>query len=156
MWVLRPQSEQTACGLGTNPPPQKGAFEGNAHQRYCPLWVAVFEICSDCMSLLPWKARLYHYNSCVVVVHSCLQLRLIRHEWGASFFDVGASFKNYSCRLKEQSRSGLLALERTNCLRVGKIFPHNLYLHGYYSYNLILHSFTRTWYGYFWSWLGKL
>ena len=37
---------------------------------------------------------------CVVVVHSSLQPRLIRHEWGASFFDVGASLKNCSCCLK--------------------------------------------------------
>ena len=34
------------------------------------------------------------------MVHSCLQLRLIRHEWGASFFNMGASLKNYSCRLQ--------------------------------------------------------
>ena len=60
----------------------------------------------------------------VVVVHSCLQLRLIRHEWGASFFDVGASLKNCSCRLKEQSHASPSALKQTNCLRVGKIFPH--------------------------------
>ena len=52
-----------------------------------------------------------------VVVHSCLQLRLIKHEWGTSFFDVGASLKNCSCRLKEQSHAGSSAPERTNCLR---------------------------------------
>ena len=52
----------------------------------------------------------------VVVVHSCLQLRLTRHEWDASFFDVGASLKNCSCRLKEQSRAGPLIPERANCL----------------------------------------
>ena len=38
---------------------------------------------------------------CVVVVHSCLQPRLIRYEWGTSFFDVGASLKNCSHRLKK-------------------------------------------------------
>ena len=37
----------------------------------------------------------------VVVVHSYLQLRLIRHEWDASLFNVRASLKNCSCRLKE-------------------------------------------------------
>ena len=52
-----------------------------------------------------------------VVVHSCLQLRLIRHEWGASFFNMGASLKNYSCCLKEQSCAGPSAPEQTNCLR---------------------------------------
>ena len=36
--VLRPQSRQTTCGLRTNPPPQKDAFKGSAHQRYCALW----------------------------------------------------------------------------------------------------------------------
>ena len=30
--VLWPQSEQIACGLGTNPPPQKGAFKGSAYR----------------------------------------------------------------------------------------------------------------------------
>ena len=118
-----PRADKLLAGW-KNLPPQKGAFECSAHQGYCPLWVAVFEICSNRTDLLPWKARLYHYNSCVVVVHSCLQLRLIRHEWGASFFDVGASLKNCSCRLKEQSCAGPSALEQTNCLRVGKIFPH--------------------------------
>ena len=62
--VLRPQSRQTACGLGFIPPP------------------------------------------CVVMVHSCLQLRLIRHECGASFFDVGASLKNYSHRLQRTKPCG--------------------------------------------------
>ena len=32
---------------------------------------------------------------------TCLQPRLIRHEWGTSFFDVGASLKNCSHRLKK-------------------------------------------------------
>ena len=53
----------------------------------------------------------------VVVVHSCLQLRLIRQEWDASIFDVGASLKNCSCRLKEQSHAGPLIPERANCLQ---------------------------------------
>ena len=53
----------------------------------------------------------------VVVEPSCLQLRLIRHEWDASFFDVGASLKNCSCRLKEQSRAGPSIPERANCLQ---------------------------------------
>ena len=105
---------------------KKSAFKGNVHQRYCPLWVAVFETCSKHMVLLPRRAHLYHYNTCVVVVHSCLQLRLIRHEWGISFFDMGASLKNCSCRLKEQSRASPSALEQTNCLRVGKISSHKL------------------------------
>ena len=62
--------------------------------------------------------------TCVVVVHSCLQLRLIRHEWDTSFFDVGASLKNCSCRLKEQKHAGPSAPERTNYLRVWtKSFP---------------------------------
>ena len=41
-------------------------------------------------ALLPLcRARLYHYCVCVVVVHSCLELKLIRHGWGASLVDVG-------------------------------------------------------------------
>ena len=114
-----------ACGLGTNPPPQKGAFKDSAMQMYCSLWVVVFETCSDRTVLLPRRARLYHYNRCVVVVRSYLQLRLIRHEWGVSFFNVGASLKNYSRRLKEQSCASPLTLEWTNCLRAwNKILPH--------------------------------
>ena len=112
-----PKANKLLTGLDQNLPPQKGAFEGSAHQSYCLLWVAIFNTCFNCTGLLPQKARLYHYNTFVVVVHSYFQLRLIRHEWSASFFDVGASLKNYLCCLKEQSRAGLLALERTNCLR---------------------------------------
>ena len=41
-----------------------------------------------------------------VVVHSCLQLRLIRHEWGASFFDVGVSLKNCSRCLQRTKSCG--------------------------------------------------
>lgn len=32
-------------------------------QAVCLLWVAVFETCSDHMSLLPRRARRYHYNT---------------------------------------------------------------------------------------------
>ena len=45
-------------------------------------------------------------------------------EWGASFFDVGASLKNCSCHLKEQSCVGPLVSKQTNCLRVGKKSSH--------------------------------
>ena len=65
---------------------------------------------------------------CVVMVHSCLQLRLIRHEWSASFFDVGVSLKNCTRRLKEQDRVGPSAPERTNCLEVGKTSSHTNHL----------------------------
>ena len=51
------------------------------------------------------------FETCVVVVHSCFQLKLIRHEWDASFFDVEASLKNYSCRLNEQSHVSPSTLE---------------------------------------------
>ena len=45
-------------------------------------------------------------GAALVVVHSCLQLRLIRHEWGASFFDVGVSLKNFSCCLQRTKPCG--------------------------------------------------
>ena len=72
MWVLQLQRGQATYGLGTkilplkkkNPPPQKDIFEGNVHQMYCLLWVAIFESSSDRTALLPWKACLYHYNTC--------------------------------------------------------------------------------------------
>ena len=63
VWVLRPQRGKTACKLGFVPSPQKGTFEGDAHQRYCPLWVVVFETCSNHTVLLPRRAHLYHYNT---------------------------------------------------------------------------------------------
>ena len=41
-------------------------------------------------ALLPLcRAHLYHYCVCVVVVHSCLELKLIRYGWGVSLVDVG-------------------------------------------------------------------
>ena len=102
-------------------------------QEYCLLWGRMAH-----MALLPMvRAHLPTYKAqgssfldllytCVIVVHSYLQLRLIRHEWGVSFFNVGASLKNYSRRLKEQSRASPSALEWTNCLRAwNKILPHN-------------------------------
>ena len=120
-----PRANKLLTGLDQNPPPQKGAFEGNAHQSYCLLQVAIFETCFNCTSLLPQKARLHHYNTCVVVVHSYFQLRLIRHVWSASFFDVGASLKNCSCRLKEQSCADPSTPKQTNCLWAWiKILPH--------------------------------
>ena len=112
-----PKADKLFVGLEQILPHKKALLRTVPMQRYCSLWVVVFETCSD---------RLYHHNTCVVVVHSYLQLRLIRHEWGVSFFNVGASLKNYSRRLKEQSRASPLALEWTNCLRAwNKILPHN-------------------------------
>ena len=63
---------------------------------------------------------------CVVVVHSCLQLRLIRHEWGASFFEVGASLKNYSHRL-QRTKPWKSFDPKANKLLVGldSFLPHN-------------------------------
>ena len=48
VWVGRksilayPKANNTWLGVKTKVLPQKGAFEGNAHQKYRPLWVAVF------------------------------------------------------------------------------------------------------------------
>ena len=57
---------------------------------------------------LTWKlaCMLKTYRTCVVVIHSYLQLRLIRHEWGASFFDVGVSLKNCSRCLQRTKSCG--------------------------------------------------
>ena len=49
------------------------------------------------------------------MVHSCLQLR---HEWCASFYDVGASLKNYSRRLQKTNSCESFGL-RANKLLVG-------------------------------------
>ena len=59
------------------------------------------------------------------MVHSCLQLRLIRHEWGVSFFDVGASLKNYSCRLKRTKSCRSFGLKVDKLLAgLEQILPH--------------------------------
>ena len=61
----------------------------------------------------------------VVVVHSCLQLRLIMHEWGASFFEVGASLKNCSCRLKKTKSCGSFSPRADKLLAdLEQILPH--------------------------------
>ena len=65
-------------------------------------------------------------TTCVVVVYSCLQLRLIRHEFGASFFDVRASLKNYSRRLKRTKLYKSFS-PKANKLLAGleQILPHS-------------------------------
>ena len=50
--------------------------------------------------LLLCRACLYHYYTCVVVVHMCLGLKLIRHMWEASFPDVGLN-KSVKHELKQ-------------------------------------------------------
>ena len=117
MRVLQPQSKQIACRLGTNPPPQKDAFEGSAHQTvlFTLGWTGL-TLASTHTGSLSWRARLYRYNTCVGVIHSCLQLRLIRYKWGASFFDVGANLKNYSCRLQRTKPCGSFGLRADKLL----------------------------------------
>ena len=64
-------------------------------------------------------------KACVVVVHSCLQLRLIRHEWGASFFDVGASLKNCSRHLQRIKSCGSFGSKANKMLAgLEQILPH--------------------------------
>ena len=63
-----------------------------------------------------------------VVVHSCLQLRLIRYEWGASFFNVGASFKHCSRRLQRIKLCGSFGPKADKLLEgLEQILPHNTY-----------------------------
>ena len=122
VWVLRPQSRKTYCRLGTNPPPQKGTFwRAVPIQKYCLLWGRMAR-----MALLPMvRAHLLTYKAqgsnfldllytCVIVVHSYLQLWLIGHEWGASFFDVGASLKNCSHRLQRIKPYGSFSSKADN------------------------------------------
>ena len=125
MWAWLPKADKQLVWEIT---PQKGAFEGSAHQEYCSLWggVGLAWPCpgpDTCMVLLPLcRARLYHYYTCVVVVHSCLRHALIRHEWGASLADVGLHSKSshVACRTK---LCGLDSPKWTNSL-CGKL-PHN-------------------------------
>ena len=68
------------------------------------------------------------YHTRVVVVHSCLQLRLIRHEWGASFFNVGASLKNCSRRLQRIKPCGSFGPKADKLLTsLDSFLPHNMY-----------------------------
>ena len=87
---------------------------GHALQRSTLFWVACFGdvltalSSSDMESLwdlshidkwsapsMPYKLELKALSSCVVVVHSCLELKLIRHGWGASLVDVGQVSKTF-------------------------------------------------------------
>ena len=137
------------CGLGSpkrtnklvggqeqNPPPQKGAFEGSAHQEYCPLWGGVGLACprpDTHTILLPLcKARLYHYytvwedsgcspTSAREAPHSCLISAWRKHE---CITTTHASLRTKPC--------GLGSLKRTNktSLRVArnKMLPHSYYI----------------------------
>ena len=61
-------------------------------------------------TLLPRRARLYHYHMCVVVVHSCLCQALIKHEWGAFLANVGqvrSKLSTSHTRHWKQSLAGL-------------------------------------------------
>ena len=61
-----------------------------------------------------------------LVVHFCLQQRLIKHEWGASFFDVGASFKNCSHRLQRTKLCGSFTPKADKLLAgLEQILPYN-------------------------------
>ena len=134
------------CGLGspkrTNklaggqeqiPAPQKSAFEGQCPSRVLSAlgkgwdWLGhVRHRMILARFCYPWRARLYHYYTCVVVVHSCLCQALIRHEWGASLADVGLHSKS-SHVAWEQNRAGLAPQSGQTSLRVimKKILPHN-------------------------------
>ena len=75
--------------------------------------------------LMPYKhwlkARVYHY-------YTCSSGTLIRHEWGASFFDVGASLKNCSRRLQRTKLFGSFG-PKANKLLTGleQILPHSYF-----------------------------
>ena len=70
-------------------------------------------------TLLPRRARLYHYHMCVVVVHSCLCQALIKHEWGAFLANVGqvrSKLSTSHTRHWKQSLAGLaLPRGQTTC-----------------------------------------
>ena len=53
---------------------------------------------------MPYKLELKALSSCVVVVHSCLELKLIRHGWGASLVDVEQVSKTCPCHLRTKPR----------------------------------------------------
>ena len=59
------------------------------------------------------------------MVHSCFQLRHIKHKWSASFFDVGASLKHCSCRLQRTKPCGSFS-PKTDKMLTGleQILPH--------------------------------
>ena len=65
----------------------------------------------------------------VVVVHSCLQLRLIRYEWGAFFFDVGVSLKNRSRCLQRTKLCRSFGPKADKLLAgLEQILPYSIYL----------------------------
>ena len=56
----------------------------------------------------PNRARLYHYYTCVVVVHSYLCQALIKREWGASLADVGLGCHRVKAPQKSQTPHSVL------------------------------------------------
>ena len=110
---------------------------GKIHlQSVCSLWGQRTR--TTLLSLV--RARLPTYRSqgssfldllytFVAVVHSYLQSRLIKHEWDASFFDVGASLKNCSRRLQRTKPCRSFSPKADKLLAsLEQILPHSYYL----------------------------
>ena len=93
MWAIRPQSRQYSW-MGTAL--QKVPFYGGG---FVPSLQSVFLLWSQ-------RTRTVLFFAIMCCSGTCLQPRLIRHEWGTSFFDVGASLKNCSHRLKKTKPYG--------------------------------------------------
>ena len=130
---LAPQRGQTSLRVAKNKflPHKKALLRDSVHQEYCPLWgkdgigLAISDTAWYSHGFvthlkgtpLPFEAPLmlykclaqiwvYHYYTCVVVVHSCLCQALIKHEWGVSLADVGLHSKS-SHVAWEQNRADL-------------------------------------------------
>ena len=132
-----PKADKQACGWpGTKSSPTKRHFWGQCPSkvlsalgslRFDPCVGSLWHIYTVLLPLC--RARLYHYYTCVVVVHSCLCQALIRHEWGASLADVRLHSKS-SHVAWGQNHAGLSPQSGQTSLRVArnKILPHSYFL----------------------------
>ena len=71
---------------------------------------------------------IYIYSpTTLVVVHSCVQLRLIKYEWGHIFFQCGSKFKTLLTSLAKNKAVRILRSqsEQTTC-GLGFVPPHNI------------------------------
>ena len=114
MQVLSPRADKLLAGLDSFLPHKKAILRAVPIKGIVCLGGSFWDLFRphEFVTLKGMPLPLQH-----IVVHSCLQLRLIRHEWDASFFDVGASLKNCSHRLQRTNLHRSLTLEQTNCMR---------------------------------------
>ena len=120
------RTNKLAGGQEQNPSPQKGAFEGSAHQRYCLLWVAsssthVWEafgkstqFCYPCAGQTSTTTATPHKSGTLILAPSAYKA------WVGCFScRCGIALKVFPCRLRTKP-CGLGSPKWTNRLAGGR------------------------------------